>query len=546
MSILNPSNPAPGIYTKIVDLSERPANVDTSIAAFVGAAPRGPVGEPTLITDFANYRATFGFGGPEFGYMAYAVEPFMLVSSRAYITRVVNGALTAGAYFTSDDVNAQNPQLALSVWTDQQQDPEGKEDPMNTLGFSPQTPGGGNILGYFAAANPGQWNNGIVVEIRPANPAGVAIRGNGHNPLHFWVDVYENKPGADTPPDESHLVTRHMEIDEEGNQLFIEEVINKRSNIVRFKNNPYCPEIEIVNTAATILAGGTDGERPTNDQIIEAWQEYEDPEEIFVDILVNSGYTHHTVQHAMETVARTRGDAFAILDLPSDQQDVASAINYKRNILNMSSRYAAIYGSDVAVYDSINDRELYVPVSGYVAASFARADRDRALWFAPAGMELGTVNIRGTRVHYDQGARDAFDGAQINPIRKLPRGQGYVIWGAKTTQNRATSFQWVNVMRLTQYVLRRAQASVNFAVFNPQDSVLRSRVRSVINSIFEPIRRGRGVYEYQVVCDERNNTSDVIANGDLVVDMVYDPVITTQRIHVIFNINPTGSRATEA
>ena len=546
MSIINPSNPAYGVYTYIKDLSERPANAPSSIAAFVGGAPRGPVGQRTLVTDFADYKAQFGAGGPEFGYMYYSVEPFLYQSSMCYVTRVVNKALTAGTYLTVDDVNAQNPQLAMSNWTNQTtNDPEGIEDPLNTLGFTPTTPGVSNLVAYFCAADPGEWNNGVVVQVRPSNPAGVAIRGNGHNPLHFYVDVFAAKATGQTRPDESFLVTRHHEVDEEGNQLFIEDVINKKSKLIRVKNNDLCSEFQIVSKASIVLDGGSDGLPVTNDQIIEAWQEhYSDPEEVDIDILVNCGYTHHTVHHALNEISLGRGDSVAILDLPSDKQEVADAINYKNNILNMSSRASAIYGSDVLVYDAVNDLELYVPPSGYVAASFAKADNNRALWFAPAGIELGTLEILGTRVHYDQGARDALDKAQINPIRKMPRGGGYVIWGQQTTQKDATAFQYVNVVRLVNYVLKTAQRSALRGVFRPNDQLLRDRIRGIADSILEPIRLGRGVYEYQNICDERNNTNDTIANGDLVLDMVMDPVIAAKRIHVTFNVNPTGSRAT--
>lgn len=543
MSIINPSNPAPGVYGKIVDKSQRPQNVQTSVAAFVGMAPRGPVGKRVLINDFADYRATFGFGGPRFGYMSYCARTFLEVSNQSYITRLVNGALTAGAYLTVDDMNAQNPQLAISVFTDNNV-ATGKDDPMANEAFTPTTPGGGNILGFFAAANPGAWNNSLTIEVRPSNPAGVAIRGRGHTPLWFYVDVFENKVSADTPPSESFLVTRHYETDEFGAQLFIEEVINNQSNLIRFKNNEYANEIEIVTTASVLLAGGTDGNDVTNDQIAKAWSLYEDPEEITIDILVNSGYTHHTVQHEMERIARERNDSIAILDLPANQEDVADAINYKRNILNMSSYVAAMYGPRVTVYDDINDKRIDIPVSGFVAAAFAKADIERALWFAPAGIELGSLRILGTTKHYDQGARDALHPAQVNPIRKLPEGLGYVIWGQQTTQGIASSLQYVNVVRLSQYILRRAKASVLTGVFNPNDDLLRDRLRGLVEDILRPIVRGRGIYEFEVVCDRRNNTDATIANGDVIMDIVFDPVIAAERIHMNFSINPTGSRAT--
>jgi phage tail sheath protein FI len=545
MSTINPSNPAAGVYTKIVDLSERPANVPTSIGAFIGASPRGPVGERVLVTDYADFVALFGEGSTRFGYMRHCVQPFMQISSRSFVTRLINGALTAGAYLTADDMNAQNPQLAISVFTNEENQPTGKNDPFNTEAFTPSTPGGANILGLFCAANPGLWNNSLSIQVKPSNPSGVQLRGRGHNPLHFLVEVFENKVSSSTPASESFLVTRHEEKDEEGNSLYIEDVINNNSNLIRYTDNTFAQEIQTVSTASVLFSGATDGAPLTNDQIALAWDLYDDPEEISIDILVNCGYTHHNVQHKMEQVARLRGDSIAILDLPSDKEEVADAINYKRNILNMSSKYAALYGPRVMVYDQANDKRVGIPISGYVAASFAKADRDRALWFAPAGIELGTLSVLGTTQHYDQGARDAMDLAQINVVRKLPANQGYVIWGQSTTQTQATSLQYVNVMRLTQFILKRSSASVLRGVFNPNDSLLRDRLKGVVESILQPIVRGRGIYEFQVICDSRNNTPATIANGDLVLDIVFDPVIATKRIHVTFNINPTGSRVTE-
>lgn len=546
MSILNPSNPAPGVYGQIRDLSQRPANVETSIAAFVGMSPRGTVGKRVRVGDFADYKAMFGFGNQRFGNMGYCAKIFLEVSSNCYITRLVNGALTAGAYLTVDDVNAQNPQIALSVFTGDDNEPKGKDDPLATEAFTPTTPGGANILGYFCAANPGAWNNSLTIEIRPSNPAGVAIRGRGHNPLWFVVDVFENKKSADTPPTESFVVARHYEVDGENNQMFIEDVINKQSNLIRYRNNEFAKEIQMVSTANVLLKGGTNGHPITNDQIAEAWDLYSDPEEVAVDILVNCGYTHHTIQHTMDRIARQRGDSIAVLDVPATEEEVADAVNYKRNILNMNSYFSAMYGSRVEVYDEENDKKVMIPVSAFVAAAYAKADRDRALWFAPAGIELGSLRILGTSQHYDEADREALFPAQINPVRKLPEGLGYVIWGQRTTQSTATSMQYVNVVRLSQFILRTAKASAMSGVFEPNDDLLRQKIKRLIENILDPIVQGRGIYEYEVVCDERNNTHATIANGDLVVDVVADPVIAAERIHMNFSINPTGSRATLA
>lgn len=544
--MLNPSNPSAGVYGNIIDLSERIPTVSSSIAAFVGEAQKGPVGVPTLLTDVEERRAKFGTLSPQkYGFAGYGIEQYLKVSNRGYFLRVVNNAKTALAYLTVDDTAASDPILRLvNNSIPGTNTPQGVDDPLNTVGFLPTQPGVANILGYFCAIDPGKWNDDITIMVSPSNPAGVPLRGNGHNPRHLVVNVYFGQLIAGVAAVERFVVSRSYEVDEDGNQMFIEDVINSQSNYIRFKNNELCPTFDFVTTAQETLSGGSDGARVTNDQIIEAWEKYADPERIEVSLLVNSGYTHHLVQHKMLEIAARRQDAYAILDLPSDKQKVADAVAYRRQTLNANSYFGGIYGPDVLIYDPYTDRRIYVPISGHIASVMAYTDNVRRLWFAPAGITVGNLNVLGLREIYDQGGRDALSEAQVNHVRKLPRGAGYCVWSQYTLYNRASSFQDCNVVRLSLYVLKANKRFLVNKLFDPQDSFLRSQIKTSADDFMNPIKAGRGVYEFSNVCDERNNTPDIIANNDLVLDMIYDPVIATKRVHVRFNLNPKGSRMT--
>lgn len=536
---------APGVYTNTLDLSTRVAAASTSIVAVVGAAPKGPVLEPTLITDHAEYEKYFGAGIPKkHGFMSQTADPILDETSRLFVVRVTNEALHAGCFFTVDDPNAPNPIIRLTNFDDGSNNPLGKSDPNAEIPFGPNDPGAGLILGAFYAANPGAWNNTLSIRVRPSNPQGVELRGNGHNPLHFWVEVFENYQGGRfEEPVEKFLVARHDEVTEDGSQMFIEDVINNGSDLIRYKHNPHCPEFEIVKDAQERLDGGHDGIMPTNDQIANAWEIFENTDQYDVNILVNNGFTHHDVQRKIHEVAMARGDAFAVLDMPSDKQQTADAVAYKINTLNIDSSYAGIYSPDVLVTDPATGKQLYVPVSGYIAAAMALTDNNRGVWFAPAGIERGRLRVEGLRTHYNQGHRDALSQAQVNCIRNIP-GQGRVIWDQQTTQRKASSLQYVNVRRLVNFVLKSTSVTAQYSLFDPNDTFLRSQIRTQIEDFLEPIRVARGLYEYKVVCDETNNSPASIANGDLIVDVYMDPVIATKRVHVVFNINPTGSRAT--
>ncbi|MNV23238.1 Phage tail sheath protein [compost metagenome] len=77
--------------------------------------------------------------------------------------------------------------------------------------------------------------------------------------------------------------------------------------------------------------------------------------------------------------------------------------------------------------------------------------------------------------------------------------------------------------------------------FNPNDRFTQLTLVNICGDFLRPIRAGRGLYDFEAICDSRNNKADDIANGDLVLDVYVDPVIPAKRIHVTSHIMPTGT-----
>lgn len=548
MAMINPSNPAPGVYGYIKDASERFPSVSSSIPAFVGEAERGDVGVAVLCFDKQDRRERFGALDPQkYGFAGYCMDRALRNTNRAYFVRVVNNAMTAFAWLTVDDPTAVNPVIRLTNNSVAGSSvPVGDADPFKNVGFAATTPGIANITGFFCARNPGEWNNQITVAVGTSNPDGVPIRTNGHNPKHFVVYVYYGTFVAGITPVEKFTVSLDYEVDADGQQMYIEEVINNKSRYIKFKHNElFGAKYDFVTSAHETLDGGTNGQRATVNQIREAWEIYGDPEKIDVGLLVNSGYTHHLIQHKMLEIAERRGDAYAILDVPSNRQEVADSVAYRRQTLNANTYYGGIYGPDILIYDEYTDRKFYIPISGDVAQRWAFTAANRFLWFAAAGMENGMLqNILGVRVEYDQGARDSLESAQVNYVRKLPQGMGYALWAQNTLYARASALRDANVVALSLYILKASKAYTENRLFDPNDPFLRASVKQSADDFMRPILRGRGVERFENRCDEKNNPKDVVANGDLVLDMEYDPTIAAKRVHVRFNINPKGSRFT--
>jgi len=537
------ANPSPGVYVRELDLSQRIAAASTSIGAIVGASNKGPVMERTLITSVKNFIETFGPPDPKTSYMHYCALQFLSESSRLYVTRVASpDALTAGAYWSVDDPSASVPIIHLTNFDDGTNNPLGKPDPVNTVGFDPQTPGIANIFGFFCAANPGEWNNTIMIRIKPSTKKGAT---SPDDPLVFWVEVFLNYTSPRQLPNESFLVSRDYRLDGYGNQMNISEVINNRSSIIRYVANPYAaPAVPILTDTSEFLDGASNGSRPSDALINLGWELYRDPEQVDVNILINGGYATPGVQLKMDDLCQTRMDCIAVLDIPSTEQDTARAIAYKRNTLNLDSSRSAIYSPDLKIYDQYNDFQVFVPPSGFVAAAYAKTDYVAETWFAPAGMSRGDMKILGVRKTYNQGDRDALALAQINPMRVFP-GKGYKIWGADTCQSMASALSNVNVRRLLNFVEKSISIAALYSVFDPNDAILRAFLREMCERFLQPIKNGRGLYKFQVVCDESNNTPETIAAGELILDVYLDPVIPAKRIQLNAVIMKTGANYKE-
>ena len=567
------SHASAGVYVKEIDLSQRVAAAATSIGAIVGPSSRGPLNERVLVTSPGQFLQLFGKPQPRMTKMHYAALAFLEESQRLYVTRVINDkepdagdpedrALTAGAYCTVDDVTADAPIVRLTSFDNGASTPMGIYDPMVNVQFNPNQPGVDQVLFMVCAQNPGTWNHELSVRVRPSLSTGVGYLPSSNlvdfnpdydDPFSFYVDVFENYRGPRQQPSETFLVSRVEKIDGFGNQTFIEEVINKRSNLIQVRNNALAPNLKIVRDAFVTFDGATNGKPVTAANIMRGWDIYRDPERVDVNILIQGSQPTYSprndligdivaIQNNMADIAQQRMDCIAVLDVPETEQQLADAVAYRRQELNLDSSYAAIYTPDLRIYDRYNDIQLFVPPSGYVAAAYARTDYKYETWFAPAGMNRGDLRISSIREIYNLGGRDTLADSQINPVRFIP-GSGYKIWGADTLQSMASALSNVNVRRLLNHIEKSISIAALYSVFNPHDEVLRAFLVDLCERFLQPIKEGRGLYWFKVVCDESNNPPEIVATGDLMLDIYVDPVIPAKRIHLNAIITKTGVRS---
>jgi len=206
----------------------------------------------------------------------------------------------------------------------------------------------------------------------------------------------------------------------------------------------------------------------------------------------------------------------------------------------INSSYATTYGQFAQVIDSTSNRQMWVPFSGFAAAAMANTDSLFQPWFAPAGFTRGVItNATDLAVYPKQKQRDQLYKVSINPVAFFP-AEGFVIFGQKTLLKKPSAFDRINVRRLFLNLEVQTRDTVKFFVFEPNTFFTRTQIVNTLSPIFDRAKNTEGLYDYLIVCDERNNTPDVIDNNELKVDIYIKPVRTAEFILVSFYATRTG------
>lgn len=307
------------------------------------------------------------------------------------------------------------------------------------------------------------------------------------------------------------------------------------------------------NTSATVNESedgkGEDGTvdesgdpvEPTGNILDQFNEQYGKPESLEIDLLIDVDYSD-TVKREIDQIAQQRMDAYGILSMPKSYIDagVEDMVNYINDTLNIDSSYASIYGQYFKIYDRHNDVYRWAPVAGYMAGIYAYNDEKSNVWMAPAGMNRGIVSgISEVAIDPDKTDRDYLYSNRINTIVDFPR-RGIVVWGQKTLQSQASAFDRVNVRRLFIMVEDAISELADEFLFENNNKTTRSLFSSSVGSYLSRLKGQGAMYDYKVVCDESNNTPEVIDNNEMVCDIYIKPARAVEYITLEFIATPTG------
>lgn len=356
----------------------------------------------------------------------------------------------------------------------------------------------------------------------------------------FTVNFYDLTQSQNNPV-ESFDCSLGQNTDDTGAATELTERINPFSQYMLVTSNvTNLITIPAVTTAAKVqLTGGDSGAAPTNYQVAAAYSQFSDKQLYDVNLLINAGRADPNVQMAMDTLASTRGDAVALLDVPSNAQQFQQAINYRNLTLNLSSNYSALFCPDVLEADNINGKQQYVPFSGWAAALCARTDRVANPSFSPAGLNRGIVNVLKTRYTYDDGQATSLFKAQVNYTRTFI-GQGIALWEQQTLDAKQSALSWLSVRRIVNVIKTSLYEFLVYSLQEPNDDFTGRQIVGACSDYLETVKNARGISSYTVVSDSSNNTAAMFNSGIRRVTVIIVPVIPIHEIQLQVVISKQG------
>lgn len=565
MAIFAPSE-SPAIIVKEVDLTGNVPNVQSTTGAFVGNFRWGPVEEATLIDNESRLASTFGAPSDSNAVDFLSAAYFLKYSNSLQVVRMVD----------SDGTNATDVSVATQPLV------------KNLDNFNTQIAALDSDGNIFVARYPGALGNSIKVSTCPVSTSDSAFDN------WTYVGSFDDAPGTSTfaagvgaTNDEVHVAvvdedglftgTRGSVLETfpylsfasnakntDGTSNYVKDVINSRSKYIwmagfgssAFGTNAGATAVSGVNfqdssyddVRSASLASGTNSGALGVDEYQNGFDLFEDKDTITVDFLIAPGLNARAdqtsvVNDLIATAQQTRKDCVVVTspartDVVNSSTPVTSAVTTANTFTNSS--YLVMDNNYIKVYDKYNDKYRFIPAASSTAGVMAATDLNAAPWFSPAGARRGQyLGITTLAYTPTKAERDTLYKAGVNPIANLP-GQGVLLFGDKTKLNRPSAFDRINVRRLFIVMERAIALAARNTLFEFNDEFTRAEFVNIVEPFLREIKGRRGITDFRVVCDETNNTPDVIDRNEFIANIFVKPARSINYIVLNFVAVRTG------
>jgi hypothetical protein len=301
------------------------------------------------------------------------------------------------------------------------------------------------------------------------------------------------------------------------------------------------------------LTGGSDSLPTDSLRWSNGWSKFADADLVDVSLLPTGDASATLEQLIIQNVCEKRLDCMAFVSCAST--DVANKLPYEAlnnlktfrdSTLNINSSYAVCDSGWKYQLDTYNNLLRLVPLNADIAGLVARTEFTNEAWFSPAGFNRGQLN-NVVKLAYNptqEAHRDELYTRQINPVVSFP-GQGTILYGDKTMQTRPSAFDRINVRRLFIILEKAIATASKFFLFEQNDEFTRVQFKNLVVPFLKTIQARRGITDFKVVCDETNNTGEVIDRNEFVADIFIKPTRSVNFISLNFVATKTGVNFSE-
>jgi len=554
---------SPGVNVSEIDATTVVPSVSTSTGAVAGAFQWGPIDVARLVSSEDELVQVFGKPDSTTALTFFTAANFLAYSNALYVSRADSASLATAL------ANVANAAISLHIRNEDHYfatyypaatsfgDTAFAARYVGALGNSLKVAWCGNTDAF------GTWAYAPFFDRAPGTSNFVAskfpaVATTANDEIHIAV-IDEDGLISGTP---NTVIERFANLskatnakDENGAGLYYRDVIFNNSRYVYVMNTASSTWGVDANATHTFAVGapstnngislvaGADG-TPTDGNVQTAYAQFSSSDNVDIS-LVMAGGGSATVSANVITLAGGRRDCVAFVSpaLANVQaaDPVNAVVNFRNNALaNVSNSFAVMDSGWKYQYDKYNDTYRWIPLNGDIAGLCARTDVDRDPWFSPAGFNRGQIkNVIKLAFNPNQAQRDVLYKAGVNPVVSFP-GEGTVLFGDKTMLSKPSAFDRINVRRLFIVLEKAIARAAKAQLFEFNDEFTRAQFVNLVEPFLRLVQGRRGIYDFRVVCDETNNTPEVVDRNEFIGDIYIKPAKSINFIQLNFVAVRTG------
>ena len=542
---------SPGVLVTEQDLTNVVPAVSTSVGAFVGNFNWGPAEE--IVTIGSENELVSKFGGPTSTNAVdfYSAANFLAYTNNLKLVRACGSAARNAVGCAQTAVYIPNGDVYEDSFS-------AGDQGMEFTAKYPGTKGNGLIVSICDHSGFDTWDYAASFAGAPGTSDYADAKGATFDEVHVivvdGVGAFTGTAGTVLEKFANLSIASDAK-GSDGGSIYYKNVINTQSRYAWWTKHPANSGEDLAWGAAasageynTITAagehtdtftGGVDAAPATGD--LEAgYSLFSDKEQVDISLVITGGHSAAVCQHAIDEVSLSRLDCVtfvspALADVKNNAgSEAADVVDHFKTTLNRFSSYVVADSGWKRQYDRYNDVYVNVPLNADIAGLCARTDNSNDPWWSPAGLNRGAIkNVVKLLWTPNQTERDELYKNGINPVANLP-GNGVVLYGDKTMLAKPSAFDRINVRRLFIVLEKAISTAAKYQLFEFNDVFTRAQFKSIVEPFLRDVRGRRGIYDFRVVCDETNNTGEVIDRNEFVADIYIKPAKSINFIQLNF------------